>query len=83
MTPNDQRQRRAGTMPAKHDDADRRVRCTQQLDVSLIGPLPQHSEQIQRIGFRNAEHRQNRVALSPVVRLVVEKWASISASTCF
>jgi hypothetical protein len=34
MTPNDRRQRRAGTMPAKKDDADRRVRCTPRLGGS-------------------------------------------------
>ena len=33
---NDRRQRRAGTMPAEHDDADRRVRCTPRLGI-LVG----------------------------------------------
>jgi len=44
MAPNAIRQRRAGTVLAKHDDADRRVRCTQKLDVSLNRPLPEHGE---------------------------------------
>ena len=34
MTPNDRRQRRAGTMYAQNDAADRRVRCTPRLDVT-------------------------------------------------
>lgn len=33
---NDQCQRRAGTMPAKKDDADRRVRCTLRVSLEAI-----------------------------------------------